>query len=105
MELETTQLRVINGPISELSSGSRFVILDVRTIQEFVGDHVKGAVNIPFDEISVHINKIKSWKKPVITYSYEGNRSQMASSTLSMLGVKAIDGGAITKVKALMGQP
>ncbi|NRB48382.1 MAG: rhodanese-like domain-containing protein [Saprospiraceae bacterium] len=82
----------------------RFVILDVRTIQEFVGDHVRGAFNIPYDEIQIHINKIKSWNKPILTYSDDGRRSQKASYTLNMLGVKAIDGGSITKVKALFGQ-
>lgn len=104
MELRTTPLGVMQAPITELSSEGRFIIMDVRTIQEFVGDHVQGAVNIPYDEIQIHINKIKSWNKPVITYSYDGRRSQMASTALSMLGVKAIDGGNMMKVKALMGQ-
>lgn len=97
-------MRAMPGPITELSSEGRFIIMDVRTIQEFVGDHVKGAVNIPYDEIRIHIQKIRSWNKPIITYSYDGRRSQIASAALSMLGVKAIDGGNMQRVKALMGQ-
>lgn len=104
MELKTSTIGVLPDSITELSPVGRFIIVDVRTIQEFVGDHVKGAVNIPYDEIQVHIKKIKSWNKPIITYSYDGRRSQIASTALSMLGVKAIDGGNMQRVKALMGQ-
>lgn len=104
MELNATLFQSDQGQAKNSSRDRRFVILDVRTVQEFVGDHVKGAFNIPYDEIQMHINKIRSWNKPVITYSYDGRRSQMASSTLTLLGITAIDGGNMNKVKVLMGQ-
>ncbi|MBX2875662.1 MAG: rhodanese-like domain-containing protein [Saprospiraceae bacterium] len=104
MELNATLFQAPRGLGEKAKIDRRFVILDVRTIQEFVGDHVLGALNIPYDEIQIHINKIKSWNKPILTYSDDGRRSQKASFTLNQLGVKAIDGGNITKVKALLGQ-
>ncbi len=104
MELNATLFQAQSGLGEKAEIDRRFVILDVRTIQEFVGDHILGALNIPYDEIQIHINKIKSWNKPILTYSDDGRRSQKASYTLNMLGVKAIDGGNITKVKALLGQ-
>lgn len=87
-----------------LVRANRFIILDVRTIQEFVGDHLRNAVHIPYDEIQVNIQKIRDWGKPVITYSDDGRRSKIAAATLSMMGIKAIDGGSLTKVKSLFGQ-
>lgn len=104
MELHATLFQGSQQLTNEVTADRRFVILDVRTIQEFVGDHVVGALNIPYDEIQIHINKIRSWNKPVLTYSYDGRRSQEASHILNKLGVKAIDGGNMMKVKALLGQ-
>lgn len=104
MELKTATRPDYSGPPPTLVKANRFIILDVRTIQEYVGDHVPNAVHIPYDEIQVNIQKIRDWAKPVITYSDDGRRSKMAASTLSIMGVKAIDGGSLAKVKSLFGQ-
>ena len=104
MELKIATRPDFSGQTPTLVSTGRLIILDVRTIQEYVGDHVPNAVHIPYDEIQVHIQKIRDWGKPVITYSDDGRRSKMAASTLSMMGVKAIDGGSLAKVKSLFSQ-
>ncbi|MEZ5044493.1 MAG: rhodanese-like domain-containing protein [Saprospiraceae bacterium] len=103
MEAKTTTQDYLFLP-NRQEKDTKFIILDVRTCQEFVGGHVKGAIHIPYDEIHLNIQKIKSWGKPIITYSKDGKRSQAASSQLSLFGVKAIDGGNMQKVKALFGQ-
>lgn len=69
------------------------VILDVRTIHEFVGGHVEGAVNIPYDNLDFFLEEIFSWNKPIIVCSSGGRRSQIAASFLNKRGLKAIDGG------------
>ena len=40
------------------------VVIDVRTPQEFAAGHVKGAINIPYDQISTGIGLIKGDEQP-----------------------------------------
>ena len=49
-------------------------IIDVRTKQEFQGGHIKGSVNIPLQNLSNNLSKIKK-DKPVITCCASGMRS------------------------------
>lgn len=69
------------------------ILLDVRTIEEFVGSHFKGALHIAYDQLDSSIPMIKSWNKPVVVYSTYGRRSQLATQLLQNNGIKAIDGG------------
>jgi phage shock protein E len=57
-------------------------ILDVRTPEEFSGDHYPNAINIPLDELPQRINEIKEMKQPIVAYCRSGNRSEMAVSIL-----------------------
>ncbi len=59
------------------------LIIDVRTKDEFNEKHIKGAQNIPLDEI----NSIKEKKdKQIIVYCQSGNRSITAAKKLIDLG-------------------
>jgi rhodanese-related sulfurtransferase len=70
------------------------VIIDVRTAGEFNSGHIKGAVNIPVDNIRLKINDIKKKGKPVITCCASGMRSGSATSILKQAGVEAYNGGS-----------
>jgi rhodanese-related sulfurtransferase len=70
------------------------VIIDVRTAGEFSGGHIKGAINIPVDNIRSKINDIKKKGKPVITCCASGMRSGSATSILKQAGVEAYNGGS-----------
>ncbi|MBL7937594.1 MAG: rhodanese-like domain-containing protein, partial [Bacteroidia bacterium] len=52
----------------------------------------KGSVNIPLNELSSSINKIKK-NVPIITCCASGMRSASAKSTLSSLGFKEVYNG------------
>lgn len=67
-------------------------IVDVRTRSEYASGHVKGSVNIPLNELSSHVNKIKK-NMPIITCCASGMRSASAKSTLSALGFKEVYNG------------
>ena len=67
-------------------------IIDVRTKQEFQGGHIKGSVNIPLNELSSHIGKLKK-DKPVITCCASGMRSASAKSTLKSKGFSEVHNG------------
>ena len=70
------------------------IIVDVRTVSEFNGGHIKGAINIPVDEISKKVTGLKQEGKPVITCCRSGARSGMAVSVLTKAGIEAYNGGA-----------
>ncbi|MDX1942675.1 MAG: rhodanese-like domain-containing protein [Saprospiraceae bacterium] len=63
------------------------VIVDVRTEAEYVGFHIKGAFNIPYDEIEKSIETIQSWHKPIIVYSTYGLRGRLAAKKLRKYGI------------------
>ena len=69
------------------------VVIDVRTVAEFNDGHAEGVKNIVLDTIENHIDKIKAFKKPVITCCRSGARSGNAESILKGHGIDCINGG------------
>ncbi|HRV52074.1 MAG: Thiosulfate sulfurtransferase PspE precursor [Bacteroidetes bacterium ADurb.Bin141] len=67
-------------------------IIDVRTKQEFQGGHIKGSVNIPLQNLSNNLSKIKK-DKPVITCCASGMRSASAKSILTSKGFNEVYNG------------
>ncbi|MDO5393447.1 MAG: rhodanese-like domain-containing protein [Mycoplasmatota bacterium] len=63
------------------------IIIDVRTEEEYLLKHLKGAINIPLDEIK-NIDIAKD--KQIILYCQSGNRSSQAGEILVELGYKHI---------------
>ncbi len=66
------------------------IVIDVRTEAEYVGFHIKDAVNIPYDEIEKSIDIIQAWHKPVIVYSTYGLRSRLAAAKLRRCGISVL---------------
>lgn len=79
------------------------VIIDVRMPGEYSQGHIKGAKNIPLNEIKLKLEIIKKWGKPVITVCRSGSRSLMAKNTLSAAGIETYNGGAWTNLQTLIG--
>lgn len=77
-------------------------ILDVRTPAEFAQGHVKGAVNIPLDQLQRSTAKVPKGK-PVITCCLSGGRSGVAEGILRQQGFEAYNGGPWTNVNKLKG--
>lgn len=76
------------------------VIIDVRSPGEFAGGHVQGAVNIPLDQLESKVNKIKSYKKPIVVCCASGMRSARAKSFLVGQGVTDLyDAGSWRNLK------
>lgn len=69
------------------------IIVDVRTPSEFSSGHVKGAVNIPVDQIGTMTDELKKLEKPIITCCRSGARSGMAATTLKSAGIACYNGG------------
>lgn len=67
-------------------------IVDVRTRGEYASGHIKGSINIPLNELSSHVKKLKK-DAPVITCCASGMRSASAKSTLKSLGFTEVHNG------------
>ena len=78
------------------------VIIDVRTPGEFADGHAHGSINIPLNAIANQINKIKKYKKPIITCCRSGARSGTAANILNNNGIDSINGGPWQSVAQLL---
>ena len=67
-------------------------LVDVRTPAEFASGSVKGAVNIPLDQVESRVNEFKG-KSSVIVFCRSGNRSGQAQSILEANGVTNVING------------
>ena len=82
-----------------LASGKDALLIDVRTLEEFVAGRIAGSVLLPYDQITatsaaavVGPNKDRT----VIVYCRTGRRSEIAAATLASLGYrKVLDLGGI----------
>ncbi|MDO6719235.1 rhodanese-like domain-containing protein [Psychrosphaera sp. 1_MG-2023] len=62
----------------------KYIVLDVRTAEEFKAGHIAGAVNIPHKNISEHIETIKTWQdKTIVVHCKSGYRAGKAESVLT----------------------
>ena len=69
------------------------IIIDVRSKGEFTGGHIKGAINIPVNELSANLTKLSNKNKPIITCCASGMRSASARSILQSKGYKEVYNG------------
>ena len=91
----------ISGCSSELDykkimEENEYVVIDVRTKDEYDEGHVVNSLNIPYDEINENIDISKD--KIIFVYCRSGNRSSKAYSTLVNLGYTVYDLGAFQNI-------
>lgn len=79
------------------------LVIDVRTPGEFKSGHVRGAKNIPLQEIQRRKKEILQLNKPVIVCCASGARSGQANAMLKGMGVDSLNGGSWTKVDRVYG--
>ncbi len=67
-----------------------YILLDVRTEEEFENGHVDGAVNIPVDSLRDRLHELDK-EKAIIEYCQVGLRGYIASRILKQNGFKAVN--------------
>ena len=82
--------------IRNIMLNTEYIIIDVRTKEEYDSGHIVGAVNIPYDEINESVDVYKS--KTIFVYCKSGNRSNIAFNYLKELGYTVYDLGAYSKI-------
>ena len=68
---------IVNG-----ENTNNYLLLDTRTVEEFIEGTVPNAINIPTDEIRNHIDFIKNENKPIILICRRGVRAYIAQLIL-----------------------
>lgn len=73
--------------ITMMEEETDYIILDVRTTEEFAEKHIPGAVNVPNESIGTEeIKELQNKDQLILVYCRSGNRSKQASEKLVALG-------------------
>ena len=85
--------------INKIIKENNYIIVDVRTKNEYDSGHIKGAINIPYDTINEEIELDK--EKTILLYCKSGVRSSKAYKLLKELNYNVIDLGSYENAKKM----
>lgn len=85
-----------NPNYKNIMETSEYIIIDVRTKEEYNEEHIKGAINIAYDKINEDTKLDKN--KKIFVYCRSGARSKKAYDTLKELGYDVYDLGGIENI-------
>ena len=78
------------------NSSEDYILIDVRTAEEYASGHIPTAINIPYDVIADNLPTENKDAK-IIVYCRSGRRSGIADGTLESLGyTNVIDFGGVS---------
>ena len=73
--------------VSMMETEADYIILDVRTPEEFAEKHIPNAINVPNEIIGTEeIAELPDKEQLILVYCRSGNRSKQASEKLVALG-------------------
>lgn len=88
---QMTKVANIRGQkLQELANLGTHRIIDIRDAKDYAGGHIKGAINIPADQIDSRIKEL-SKMKPIAVYCHTGEASFTVAQKLSDAGYEAIN--------------
>lgn len=75
-----------------LAAKKKPLILDVRSPEEFGADHIRGAKNLPIQELRARAPKeLKAYRdKPIVCVCEHGERSSISAGVLAWMGFKQV---------------
>lgn len=68
-------------------------LIDVRSKREYNFGHIKGAINIPLEQLGNNLYRLKDKDRPVIIYCASGMRSSSAKTFLIAQGFTEVYNG------------
>jgi len=91
-EQKSSYLQItMDEAVAMMEKETDYIILDVRTLEEFNEKHIPGAICIPNETIGTEeIPELPDKKQLILVYCRSGNRSKQASEKLAALGYKNI---------------
>ncbi len=83
--------------VAMMEEESNYVILDVRTAQEYQDKHIPDAINVPNETIDTEeIPELPDKEQLILVYCRSGNRSKKAAGKLAALGyINIVEFGGI----------
>ena len=82
---------VSDAPANAQVVPDSFVLIDVRSAEEFASGHLQGAVNIPHDRIAEEIGAVAADKTAwIILYCRSGRRADTALNALKAIGYENV---------------
>ena len=81
---------------TQILENDNYIVVDVRTKNEYDSGHVIGSINIPYDEIDENIDLDNT--KTIMVYCQSGKRSSIAANALKSLGYDVYDLGAYENI-------
>jgi rhodanese-related sulfurtransferase len=89
-------LRAILGGVKEINTTDyhkqfddrTHIVLDVRNPHDFTSEHIKGAINIPFNKLPKKLDKLPD-DQPIICVCQDGLRGREAAYMLQKKGYEA----------------
>lgn len=94
-----TKVRYVsmNEIVQIMNENENYIILDVRTMEEFNQGHIPNAICIPNETINENtINELPNKEQLILIYCRSGNRSKQAADKLIKLGyINLIEFGGI----------
>lgn len=85
--LAAADLKSISSDELLSADTSEWLILDVRSDEEFAQGHVPNALNIAHKDVAEQLSRIAEFKdKPVVVYCRSGRRAGMAAEILTEAG-------------------
>lgn len=73
--------------LSQMEKESNYILLDVRTFEEYHDGHIPGAINIANESIRTdEISELPDKNQRIYVYCRSGNRSKQAARKLVKLG-------------------
>lgn len=73
--------------LSQMSKEENYILLDVRTLEEYNDGHIPGAINVANESIGKNeIPELPDKEQRIYIYCRSGNRSKQAAKKLAELG-------------------
>ncbi|KFZ40670.1 hydroxyacylglutathione hydrolase [Thermoactinomyces vulgaris] len=77
--------------LSKAFDPEQYVVVDVRTDEEYQEGHIPGAAHIPYDEMENRFHELEHAKdKPILLVCRSGRRSVIAAEVLSQKGFEQL---------------
>ena len=90
-EANTYRQITMQEAVEMMEKEENYIILDVRTHEEFAAGHIPGAIVIPNETIGTEeIPQLPDKDQLIMVYCRSGNRSRQASDKLVKLGYTSI---------------
>ena len=87
VEANTYRRITMQEAVEMIEKEENYIILDVRTYEEFAAGHIPGAIVIPNETIGTEeIAQLPDKDQLIMVYCRSGNRSKQASGKLVKLG-------------------